>query len=190
MFTVSTQLKFLQKHFCAALARIADWENLRGALENHEKCKRLAQWIFTCLYTYSIISINFVIGIFFLAFILCAYSWLQTYSMVATYFTVASCKLCTVYIYTVTSKIDFDMSDTAYMYQNFTGSCTVTANPRMNLYIYILSATLDCTYQQEDTSQIGQYTTRATIRVINMTADCRRIYCSTNGWQTYSKHIK
>ena len=122
---------------------------------------------------------------FLLVFTFCAYSWLQTYSMVATYFTVASCKSCTVYIHTVTSKIDFDMSDTAYMYQNFTGSCTVTANPRMNLYMYILSATSDCTYQQEETSQIGQYTTRTTVRVINMTADCRRIYCSTNLFQAY-----
>ena len=81
-------------------------------------------------------------------------------------------------------KIDFDMSDTAYMYQNYTGSCMVTANPRMNLYMCISPSMPGCAYQQEESLQIDQYTTRATIKVINMTADCR-IFCSTNIFQAH-----
>ena len=88
-------------------------------------------------------------------------------------------------VHTVASKIDFDMNGTAYMYQNFTGSCTVTANPRMNVYMYMLPSMPDCTYQLGETLQTDQYTTRATTRVINMTANCRTIFCSTNVFQAH-----
>ena len=77
------------------------------------------------------------------------------------------------------------MNGTAYMYQNYTGSCTVTANPRMNRYMYMLPSMPDCTYQLGETLQTDQYTTRATIRVINMTANCRTIFCSTNVFQAH-----
>ena len=48
--------------------------------------------------------------------------------------------------------------------------------------MYMLPSMPDCAYQLGETLQTDQYTARATIRVINMTANCRTVFCST----TYS----
>ena len=71
------------------------------------------------------------------------------------------------------------MNDTAYTGQNYTASCTITVNPRMNLYMYI-SSTESCDFKLEEPSQIGRYTTRAAIRISNITSACSMITCSTN----------
>ena len=63
---------------------------------------------------------------------------------------------------TVQSEITFDMNDTAYSHQNYTASCTVTANPRMNVYIY----TQGCDFQY-NILQIDEYTTKPVIMIYN-----------------------
>ena len=77
--------------------------------------------------------------------------------------------------HTVWSKIIFNMNDTAYIHQNYTASCTMTAKPRMNLYIY----TQGCDFKSE-TLWIDEYTTKAIITIYNITSDCRKITCATN----------
>ena len=81
--------------------------------------------------------------------------------------------LCIVY-----SEITFDMNGTAYSHQHYTASCTVTANPRMNVYIY----TQGCDFQY-NTLQIDEYTTEATIIINNITSACKNITCATNRFQ-------
>ena len=76
---------------------------------------------------------------------------------------------------TVHSEITFDMNDTTYSHQHYTASCTVTANPRKNLYIY----TQGCDFQY-NTLQIDEYTTKAIITIYNITSECRKITCATN----------
>ena len=78
----------------------------------------------------------------------------------------------------VTSGIGFHINDTAYISQNYTASCTVTANPRMNVYIY----TQGCDFQY-NTLQIDEYTTEATIIISNITSACKNITCATNRFQ-------
>ena len=91
-------------------------------------------------------------------------------------------------------KIEFHipMNGTAYIYQNYTASCMIHANPKMNVYI---SSTQDCDFQHE-ASQIGQYTTEATITINNITSACTVITCSANLFQEhrmlgkeYNKHL-
>ena len=79
------------------------------------------------------------------------------------------------YFCTVQSEITFDMNGTAYSHQHYTASCTVTANPRMNVYIY----TQGCDFQY-NTLQIDEYTTKAIIMIYNITSECRKITCVTN----------
>ena len=67
------------------------------------------------------------------------------------------------------------MDDTPYTHQNYTASCTVTAKPRMNLYIY----TQVCDFTSE-TLWIDEYTVKAIIMIHNITSDCRIITCATN----------
>ena len=79
------------------------------------------------------------------------------------------------------SNIEFQVNDTIYTGQNYTASCTITANPRTNLYMYV-SSLGSCDFEFE-TSYIGQYTTRAAIRIKNITSACNAITCSTNLFQ-------
>ena len=79
---------------------------------------------------------------------------------------------------TVQSEITFDMNDTTYNHQHYTASCTVTANPRKNLYIY----TQGCDFQY-NTLQIDEFTTKAIITIYNITSECRKITCATNLFQ-------
>ena len=67
------------------------------------------------------------------------------------------------------------MDDTPYTHQNYTANCTVTAKPRMNLYIY----TQGCDFKSE-TLWIDEYTTKAIIMIHNIASDCRKITCVTN----------
>ena len=67
------------------------------------------------------------------------------------------------------------MNGTAYSNRHYTASCTVTANPRMNVYIY----TQGCDFQY-NTLQIDEYTTKAIIMIYNITSECRKITCVTN----------
>ena len=67
------------------------------------------------------------------------------------------------------------MNKTAYISQNYTASCTVTANPRMNVYIY----TQGCDFQY-NTLQIDEYTTEATITINNITSACKNVTCATS----------
>ena len=63
---------------------------------------------------------------------------------------------------------------TAYEYQNYTASCVINANPRMDVH---LTSTQYCDFQY-NTSHTGLYTTRATIRINNITSACTVITCS------------
>lgn len=82
-------------------------------------------------------------------------------------------------IHKVTSKIEFQVDDAAYIGHNYTASCSITANPRwMNLYMYISSAS--CDFQSEGSLRIDQYTTKATIWINNMISFCTNMTCSTN----------
>ena len=67
------------------------------------------------------------------------------------------------------------MDDTAYIHQNYTASCTMTANPRMKLHIF----TRGCNFQTE-TSKINEYTTMASIMINNVTSNCTKITCLTD----------
>ena len=63
------------------------------------------------------------------------------------------------------SNIEFQVNDTIYTGQNYTASCTITANPRMNLYAYISTEGCDFELDREKSSYIDQYTTRAAIKI-------------------------
>ena len=78
-------------------------------------------------------------------------------------------------IHTVTSGITFHINKTAYISQNYTASCTVTANPRMNVYIYTQGCDFQC-----NTLQIDEYTTEATITINNITSACKNVTCATS----------
>ena len=67
------------------------------------------------------------------------------------------------------------MNDTIYTHQNYTASCTMTAKPNMDLYIYTQGC--DCKYE---TLWIDEYTPKAIITIYNITSDCRNITCATN----------
>ena len=82
--------------------------------------------------------------------------------------------------HTVSSEIEFHMNDTSYAHQNYTASCTIRANPRMNLYMFTQLRGCDFQYK---TSQIDEYTTKATITIYNITSECSKITCSTNLFQ-------
>lgn len=79
----------------------------------------------------------------------------------------------------VTSKFEFQLDDPAYTGQSYNASCTITANPRWNnVYMYVSSES--CTFQSESSIRTGQYTTKATIWIKNITSACTNITCSTN----------
>ena len=67
------------------------------------------------------------------------------------------------------------MNATAYSHQHYTASCTVTANPRMNVYIYTQGCDFQC-----NTLHIDEYTTKAIITICNITSECSKITCATN----------
>ena len=70
------------------------------------------------------------------------------------------------------------MNNTAYINQHYTASCRVTANPRMNLYIY----TQGCDFQY-NMLQIDEYTTEASIMINSITPECKNVTCATNTFQ-------
>ena len=91
--------------------------------------------------------------------------------------------------HTVISNIEFQVNDNIYIGQNYTASCTITANPRINLYMYT-SSSGSCDFEFEKPSYIGQYTTRAAIKINNITSACNTITCSTNLFQEQKKLSK
>ena len=71
------------------------------------------------------------------------------------------------------------MNGTVHIGENYTASCMIKANPKMNLYAW---SSPGCDYDVK-IPHVGQYTTKATIMLHNVTAHCMDITCSTSLFQ-------